>query len=438
MTSRLRAERLYFWPDPRNTTARQLAELLAGRDPGTLTAEGFHRASAAVQGLPALERLLFDEGATAAFRSERDEVRRRCEVLETITRNIGEITADVAREWSVGDTAYRRRIETAGSGNPAYADPKEATQDFLKSLHGALERVASLKLAKPLGTSLATARPMLTEEWRSGRTLRDVRLNLCVRPGPLPGGRGIRPERLRPGGRAGPRDRRPDPPRLRRVHRRGRQDSGPARAGGQEPARAPRRRAAPEGRQGPPAPCGRAADDRPRPPPRVQRARWRLTRWVRAAGSFWSGSRRWWAPPAAGARRGWRAALPERSQRRGRSPLRERLRPDGRGPVRPDDRRTRSRLRRASPATGGRALLTAAGSGGARHRPRPAGGSGRRSSTRAIGSSPGMASTRATGRCSSPPRRRARTAAGSWARMTRPGTTGAWASFPRTGSARTR
>jgi predicted lipoprotein len=180
MTSRLRAERLYFWPDPRNTTARQLAELLAGRDPGALTAEGFHRASAAVQGLPALERLLFDEGATAAFRSARDEGRRRCEVLETITRNIGEITADVAREWSAGDAAYRQRIETAGSGNPAYAEPKEATQEFLKSLHGALERVASLKLAKPLGTSVATARPMLTEEWRSGRALRDVRLNLAA------------------------------------------------------------------------------------------------------------------------------------------------------------------------------------------------------------------------------------------------------------------
>ena len=29
MESRLRAERLYFWPDPRNATARQLGELLA-------------------------------------------------------------------------------------------------------------------------------------------------------------------------------------------------------------------------------------------------------------------------------------------------------------------------------------------------------------------------------------------------------------------------
>ena len=32
-----RLERFYFWPDPRGTTARQLAKLLAKRDPAVLT-----------------------------------------------------------------------------------------------------------------------------------------------------------------------------------------------------------------------------------------------------------------------------------------------------------------------------------------------------------------------------------------------------------------
>jgi hypothetical protein len=180
MEFRLRAERLYFWPDPRNAAARQLGELLAGRDPAALTVEGFVRASAAVQGLPATERLLFDEGAVAAFRREGDEGRRRCEVLAAITRNVATIASEVAREWSTGDAAYARRVETAGPGNAAYPEPKEATQDLLKSLHGGLERVASLKLVKPLGASLAAARPTLVEEWRSGRALRDVRLNLVA------------------------------------------------------------------------------------------------------------------------------------------------------------------------------------------------------------------------------------------------------------------
>src|SRR6185503_11648642 len=132
---RLRAERLYFWPDPRNTTARQLGELMASRDAATLTAESVSRGSAAVQGLPAVERLLFDEGATAAFRREGEEGRRRCEVLEAITRNVRDIAGDVLREWKGGEVAYAQRLETAGPGNAAYADPKEAPQHRPAVLH---------------------------------------------------------------------------------------------------------------------------------------------------------------------------------------------------------------------------------------------------------------------------------------------------------------
>ncbi|HEY7141561.1 MAG TPA: imelysin family protein [Methylomirabilota bacterium] len=178
--SRLRADRFSFWPDPRNATGRQLGELLAGRDPAGLTVEGFARASAAVQGLPAAERLLFDESAAAAFRRSGEEARRRCGVLEAITRNVGGIAAEVAREWSTGEASYARRVATAGPGNVTYPEVRDATQDLLKSLYGVLERVASLKLAKPLGASAAMARPALAEEWRSGRALRDLRLNLAA------------------------------------------------------------------------------------------------------------------------------------------------------------------------------------------------------------------------------------------------------------------
>ena len=180
MESRLRAERLAFWPDPRNATGRQLGELLAGRDPAGLTPEGFLRASAAVQGLPAIERLLFDTGADAAFRKAGEDAVRRCEVLGAITRNVTAIAGEVQQEWTSGDAAYARRFTAPGPENTAYPEAKDATVDVLKSLHGALERVASLKLSKPLGTSVAAARPALAEEWRSGRALRDVRLNLAA------------------------------------------------------------------------------------------------------------------------------------------------------------------------------------------------------------------------------------------------------------------
>lgn len=180
MESRLRAERLAFWPDPRNVTGRQLGGLLAARDPATLTRDGFLRTSAAVQGLPAVERVLFDDGAPEAFRGGDDAARRRCEVLQAITRNVATIAREAHEEWAGGDRAYARRIATAGPGNATYRTPGEATLDLFKSLHGGLERIATLKLARPLGPSPGAARPALAEEWRSGRTVRNLRLNLAA------------------------------------------------------------------------------------------------------------------------------------------------------------------------------------------------------------------------------------------------------------------
>ena len=205
MESRLRAERLYFWPDPRNATARQLGELLAGRDPAALTAEGFVRASAAVQGLPAVERLLFDEGAAAAFRRGGDVGRRRCEVLEAITRNVAGITGEVAREWSRGDAAYARRVETAGPGNVTYPEPKEATQDLLKSLHAGA-RAGRHPQARQAPRRVAGRGPPDPGRGVAERARAPGRAPRPRRPaGAVSRRRRDRPERVRPGRRRAPR-----------------------------------------------------------------------------------------------------------------------------------------------------------------------------------------------------------------------------------------
>ena len=59
-----------------------------------------------------------------------------------------------------------------------YLTAQEATLDLFKSLNAAVEIVADHKLGKPLGMSLADARPALAESVRSGRSLRNVQLDL--------------------------------------------------------------------------------------------------------------------------------------------------------------------------------------------------------------------------------------------------------------------
>jgi uncharacterized protein len=167
----MRASRFAFWPDPRNTTGRQLAEVIAGAQPDEITVEAFATGSVAVQGFPALERLLFDEGAGDALLAGDPEAAFRCELMVAIGNNMAAMAADVVRDWKGGDRAYAELMANPGAGNPYYRNHREATVDLFQSLQGGLEMLSDLKLASPLGESVEGARPRLAESWGSGRSL---------------------------------------------------------------------------------------------------------------------------------------------------------------------------------------------------------------------------------------------------------------------------
>lgn len=174
----MRSMRISFWPDPRNTAGRQLDALLASRDAAALAPEAFARATIAVQGLPALERLLADPDALTG--QDADEAAWRCAVLRAITHNLASMAADTLQAWRDGDEAYRQVIARAAEPGGHYHLDREATQDLFKSLNTALELVAEHKLARPLGASRQAARPQLAEAWRSQRSLAHVRSNLAA------------------------------------------------------------------------------------------------------------------------------------------------------------------------------------------------------------------------------------------------------------------
>jgi uncharacterized protein len=174
----MRASRFAFWPDPRNTTGRQLADVIAGGQPDAITAEAFATGSVAVQGFPALERLLFDEGAGHALIAGDPQAHFRCELMMAIGDNMATMAADVLREWKGGELAYAELMANPGTSNPYYRDHREATVDLFQSLQGGLEMLSDLKLAPPLGESAERARPRLAESWRSGRSLDNIRVNL--------------------------------------------------------------------------------------------------------------------------------------------------------------------------------------------------------------------------------------------------------------------
>lgn len=173
----MRGFRLSFWPDPRGNVGEALTGLLAEADEARLSPDAFIDASVAVQGFPALERLLFDEEQAAALTAGED-MPFRCDLMRAIAGNIAGMSADLSREWSEGEDSYRNRMLTPGEDSLRYYDHQEASLDLLQALQGALEVTADMKLAPPLGEDIAGARPRLTESWRSDRSLRNIVLNL--------------------------------------------------------------------------------------------------------------------------------------------------------------------------------------------------------------------------------------------------------------------
>ena len=123
--------------------------------------------SVAVKDLQALERLLFEV--------PRDEY--TCGLAHTIALFQSEIAAAIHDEWT-REGGFRHAALSAGGDSDVYAEDSEVAGDVMRALAESLSVVASRKLAAPLGKSAEAAKPKRAESWRSGRSLRNVGLNL--------------------------------------------------------------------------------------------------------------------------------------------------------------------------------------------------------------------------------------------------------------------
>lgn len=162
-----RYERLFFWPDPRGLVVRQMRPLLAEGADGP-TANDIATHSVAVQGLPALELMLFgsafDTGAPA------------CRHAQAVAANVSAIAAAVRQEWQP-DGAFGERFLQPGDGNPYYRNAAERDNEMVKALAGGLQFIDTAELSPMLqpGDRVASRRAPF---WRSGLTFLHVKEHL--------------------------------------------------------------------------------------------------------------------------------------------------------------------------------------------------------------------------------------------------------------------
>jgi predicted lipoprotein len=172
-----RLERLQFWPDKHNSGGKQYTQALQAMDAATVAAVAAGEGTVALQGFPAFERLLFDSKVAPGSDSD-PSGKFRCDLLAAIAANLAKIATDTAREWGDADQGFAKSIIEPGSANPYFGDEREVTAAFLDGFMTLLQVIADQKLLRPLGDDPASAKPRLAESWRSGRSLRNIEMNL--------------------------------------------------------------------------------------------------------------------------------------------------------------------------------------------------------------------------------------------------------------------
>ncbi|OZI71289.1 imelysin family protein [Bordetella genomosp. 12] len=164
-----RYERLYFWPDPRGVMPRQVQSALAAADPAALAEGGLAGRSVAVQGLPALEYLLYGEPALLrASAPAAASSAYPCAYATAVAANIQGLAAQLRQAWSP-QAEFGRQFTAPASANDLYRDRQEVAAEAMKALSTGLQFARDINLLPVLGADAQAARPKRAAFWRSGQ-----------------------------------------------------------------------------------------------------------------------------------------------------------------------------------------------------------------------------------------------------------------------------
>jgi len=163
-----RADRIHFWPDRRGIGLRQVQRILAKQDVSAIGVQTLYGKSVAVQGLTALEFVLFGTGADSLDADTGDPF--RCRYGATVAANLARISADLETAWN-DEAGYSATLLKPGEDNQAYRTEDEALGEIVNVMVHGFETLRDIKLQPVLGETVKKAAPRRAIFRRSGQTL---------------------------------------------------------------------------------------------------------------------------------------------------------------------------------------------------------------------------------------------------------------------------
>jgi predicted lipoprotein len=174
VTQENRLERILFWPDRKSTGLKQVQRALAEKDATTIDPETLKGKSVAMQGLGALEFVLFGTGAEPLTAPGETY---RCAYGHAIAQNLEEIAAAIVADWQ-DPTGISQQWTNPGADNPLYRTDDEAITELLDVFIHGLEMVRDVRINGFLGEEASEDRPKQAIFWRSGATTVSIASNL--------------------------------------------------------------------------------------------------------------------------------------------------------------------------------------------------------------------------------------------------------------------
>ena len=167
VTEQNRLERILFWPDRKSIGLKQVQAALAGKDATASDPAQLSGKSVAMQGLGALEFVLFGTGYEA-LKTPSDPY--RCSYGLAITQNLEDMAKAISGAWQ-DPSGIARTWANPGPDNQLYRIDDEAlTELFDVFVHG-LEMLRDVRLNGFLGNTPGDDRPKQAIFWRSGATV---------------------------------------------------------------------------------------------------------------------------------------------------------------------------------------------------------------------------------------------------------------------------
>lgn len=171
-----RTERILFWPDRKGIALRQVQAILATEDETATDPATLYGKSVAVQGLGALEFVLFGTGADALGT---EQGAFRCRYGSAIAALLSGTATEMSSEWA-DPARISARLIRPDESDPDYRDNAEVLQELVGVMAHGLEMIRDQRILPFLGRGGAEPKPKSALFWRSNQTMPSILANFAA------------------------------------------------------------------------------------------------------------------------------------------------------------------------------------------------------------------------------------------------------------------